>query len=316
MLGQFAMSHHDAAVLRRLAGWIAVSTGCALNLLSHGANSVGAWLAGAVPHRGPAGHRCSGGMNKDGMIRSRGKTWLLWNLEPEFDIENPAQAAAALQAAEGVIAVSSFATESLKNLADIILPLAPVAESEGSLVNFDGDTIGFTAAGKLSGEARPGWKILRRLGGELGLEGFGHVDLADLHDEMQATLQAAACAGPSQESSATKGKPPARTAKSVDGLYRVGDVPIYSSDALCRRAPALQQTSHARSDFVGLSPADGSRLGLTVGGKAKVSQGQTSTELEVRISEAVPAGAAWVPSATCSSIQLGSATGPISVEAV
>ena len=44
-----------------------------------------------------------------------------------------------LPQAEKVIAVS-FATDSLREVADVILPLAPIAESEGSLVNLDGDT--------------------------------------------------------------------------------------------------------------------------------------------------------------------------------
>ncbi len=311
IVGQFAMAHHQASAMRQLAGWIAAASGCALNLLPHGANPVGAWLAGAVPHRGPAGSCKSGGMSKSGIVNSSGKTWLLWDVEPEFDIENPSAAMTALQAAEKVLAVAVFASDSLKQVADIILPLAPLAESEGSLVNFDGDTIGFAPAGKVSGEARPGWKILRRLGDELGLAGFGQLDLADLQTEMQATLRAAAIADQAADS---LGDVLGAPVDSGNALHRVGEVPMYSADALCRRAPALQQTVHALSDFVGLNPADAGRLGLVDGGRANVRQGAASTALEVRVSKRVPVGAAWVRSATSSSRELGSATGPISVE--
>ncbi len=315
MLGQFSMSHHHAAALRRVAGWIAANSGCAVNLLPHGANSAGAWQAGAVPHRGPAGSHRSGGMNKSEMIGSSGKTWLLWDLEPEFDIDNPAAATAALQTAKHIIAVASFATGSLKELADVILPLAPVAESEGSMVNLDGDTLRFSPAGKPSGEARPGWKILRRLGDELGLEGFGYIDLADLHTEMQATLCAAAGTASAEPGSvAVSGDVQTVGSDSGKPLYRVGEVPMFSADALCRRAPALQETTHAVSDFVGLHSADAARLGLKAGDQARVGQGQNSTCLEVRVSEHVPAGAAWVRSASCSARELGAATGPITVE--
>jgi len=315
LLGQFAMSHHRASELRRLAGWIAASSGSALNLLPHGANSTGAWLAGAVPHRGPAGRSRGRGMNKSEMIRSTGKTWLLWDLEPEFDIENPAAATAALKAAGHVLAVTSFATDSLKQLAEVILPLAPIAESEGSLVNLNGETIQFAAAGKPSGEARPGWKILRRLGDELGLEGFGQIDLADLQMHIQATLQAAGAAGADSASAATTGDARAAADDPGKALYRVGEVPMFSTDALCRRASALQQTKHALSDFVGLNPADAVRLRLKNGDAASIRQGEVSIQLEVRVSERVPQGAAWVRSATCSTRELGSATGPIHVEA-
>jgi len=89
---------------------------------------------------------------------------------------------------------------------------------------------------------------------------------------------------------------------------------MYSADALCRRAPALQQTVHAVSDFVGLNPADAGRLGLADGDRANVRQGEAFTALEVRVSERVPVGAAWVRSATPGTRELGSATGPIIVE--
>jgi len=312
LLGQFAMSHHHASQLRWLAAWIAENSGCALNLLPHGANSVGAWRAGAVPHRGPAGIAGTAGMNKSEMVQSTGKTWLLWDLEPEFDIENPAAAMSALRAAKKVLAISSFATDSLRQLADVILPLAPVAESEGSLVNLDGDTIRFVPAGKPSGEARPGWKILRRLGDGLGLEGFGQIDIAGLHAQMQAATEISGSVKDSETLAA--GEPPAVTGDGGDSLYRVGEIPIYSIDALCRRATPLQKTVHAASDFVGLNPADAGRLGLADGALAKVSQGQGAARLEVRVTEKVPAGAAWVRSSTCQTMELGSATGPIKVE--
>ena len=39
LLGQFAMSHPDAAWLRALAAYIADATGSLLNILPHGGNS-------------------------------------------------------------------------------------------------------------------------------------------------------------------------------------------------------------------------------------------------------------------------------------
>jgi len=313
LLGQFAMSHHRASDLRRLAAWIASNSQSALNLLPHGANSTGAWQAGAVPHRGPGGQSRAGGMDKSEMIRSAEKTWLLWDLEPDLDVENPAAAVTALRSAKEVLAICSYASDSLKQLADVILPLAPIAESEGSLVNLDGTTFRFAPAGKVLGAARPGWKILRRLGDAMGLEGFGQIDLDELQGQMQAAIQASDTAAANADSMSAGGQTE-EAADSGTSLYRIGEVPMYSVDALCRRAPALQQTVHAASNFVGLNPADAENLGLADGVNAKVTQGNAAVELEVRISDRVPAGAAWVRSSTCQTAELGSATGPIKVE--
>jgi NADH-quinone oxidoreductase subunit G len=184
-LGQFAMSHPDAAWLRMLAAYIADATDSALNLLPHGGNPVGAWLAGAVPHRGPGGSTSQAGMNVVQMLEDPKDCVLLWNFEPDYDIDNPSRAMASIAAAENVIAVASYATDSLRAVADVILPLAPLAESEGSLLNLDGDTMKFAPAGKASGDSRPGWKILRRLGNELGLEGFNQISLGGWNHQGQ-----------------------------------------------------------------------------------------------------------------------------------
>lgn len=89
---------------------------------------------------------------------------------------------------------------------------------------------------------------------------------------------------------------------------------MFSVDALCRRSDPLQATDHADSQFVGLNPKDAHRLGLIHRGRARVRQGEHFIETEVRVSDKVPAGAAWLRSATCQTRELGHAVGPVSVE--
>jgi NADH-quinone oxidoreductase subunit G len=307
LLGQFGMSHPEASRLRALAAYIAEATGSALDLLGHGANSTGAWLAGAVPHRGPGGTELAAGRNVAQMLKAPLKTYLLWGIEPEFDIDNPARARQALEQAEMVIAVASFATASLLEIADLILPLAPHAEAEGSLVNLDGAMMSFVAAGKPGGEARNGWKILRRLGSELGLQGFDQTSLA----EVQAAMKSAVDAAPAEQTRSDPGFP-AESAESA--LHRIGEVAMYSVDPLCRRAAPLQQTAQAKNDFVALNPADAERLGLADGAMARVTQGDAQIEVAVTVTGRVPAGGAWLRSATCVTRTLGPAVGPVTVE--
>ncbi len=308
-LGQFAMSHPDAAWLRLLAAYIADATGSDMNVLPHGGNPAGAWLAGAVPHRAPGGRQAQGGMNAVQMFEDPRKCYLLWEFEPEFDTGNPAQAMQALGAAEKVIACCSFATDSIREIADIILPVAPLAESEGSLVNLNGSTMKYAPAGKVAGEARSGWKILRRLGNELGLEGFNQVSLDELQAQMgEAILPVESSNG---DGGMVIGDGSVEYPSYANGLYRIGELAMYSIDALCRRSEALQQTAQADSRFVGLNPLDAIRLGLTDGGKARVRQGENEAELEVRFSDRVPEGGAWLRSGTGG---LGQAVAPVMVE--
>ena len=54
----------------------------------------------------------------------------------------------------------------------VMLPLATVAESDGTHVNCEGKNQSWKAAIHPKGESRPGWKILRVLANYLDLEGF------------------------------------------------------------------------------------------------------------------------------------------------
>ncbi len=305
VLGQAGLSHPDAAWLRSLAAYIAAATGSSLNLLPHGGNATGARLAGAVPNRGPGGVEAPSGLNAAQMLETPIDCYLLWNIEPDYDIDNPARAMSALQQAGSVISIVSHASETLREVSDVILPLASQPESEGSVVNLDGSVINFKAAGKAPGEARPGWKILRRLGSEMGLDGFGQVSIENVMEELRTDLDSA---------DPVAGEPELAQPVYENSLYRMGELPMYSIDALCRRSGPLQQTEQARSAFLGLNPQDATRLGLADHAMARVGQGEKQVEVEVQVSDRVPAGGVWLRCATPVTRELGSAVAPIAVE--
>jgi NADH-quinone oxidoreductase subunit G len=303
ILGQVAMAHQQASWLRQLSAWIATATGASLNILPLGGNTTGAAMAGALPAQG---NDVDPGLNAREMLTSPLKAYLLWDVEPEFDFANPAMAMHALTSAETVVAVSSFASDSLKDCADVILPLAPLPESEGLFYTLDGQSFSAEAAVSASGQARPGWKILRRLGAELELDGFSQVDLSSLRDEILADIsQSGFPAGDIELAAPVTG----------GDHHRVGDVPIYAVDPVCRRSEHLQETVHADNAFVGLNPGDAGSKGLVEGREVKVSQGENHVTLPIRICNELPAGAVWVKSATNVSMTLGDSFGPISVEA-
>ncbi len=300
ILGHAAMAHAQASWLRQLSAWISEASGARLNILTHGANATGASLAGAVPVA------ADDGMNVRDMLTNPLKGYLLWDVEPDFDFANPALAMDALESADTVVAVSSFANEALKARADIILPLAPLAESEGTLYTFDGQMQTVESAVKPAGDCRPGWKILRRLGEAMELDGFAQVNLKGIREEMLAVI------GPGEY---VKDDITLAAHGSGGDLYRVGELAMYSVDGLCRRSDHLQKTDHAETAFVGLSPNDAGSRGFLDGDKVKVSQGEHSIHLPVRICQELPVGAVWVKAATQSGRELGDSFGPISVEA-
>ncbi len=305
LLGQAALAHGQAAWLRSLSGWISTATGASLNIVAHGGNATGAALAGALPCQGPGGSETESGLNAREMLATSLKSYLLWDIEPRFDMANPVLALEALSSADHVVAVATFASEGLKSFADVILPLNPVAESDGLFYTLDGQSIDVESAAKASGQAKSGWKILRQLGAVLELDGFSQVDRAALTDEMLAEIGSVSSSADSSDLSAPQ---------MTDGLHRVGEVAMYSVDALCRRSDVLQQTVQAQNDFVGLSSEDATRLALSDGQQANVSQGGTHVTLPVRVCHELPIGAVWVKTASGIAVGLGDSFGPISVE--
>jgi NADH-quinone oxidoreductase subunit G len=244
-------------------------------------------------------------MNAAQMLEAPRQCYLLWGIEPDYDIDNPVRAMNALRQSASVISVVSHASATLREVSDVILPLAPQAETEGSMVNLDGSVISFKAAGATPGEARPGWKILRRIGSEIGLKGFAQINIEDVQKDMLA-----------EQSSAhpITGDPELAQPSFAEGLYRAGELPMYSVDVLCRRSEPLQQTQQADSAFVGLNPADAERIGLQDGALARVRQGDGQAELKVRVSESIPVGGAWLRCAIPASCGLGHAIAPLTVE--
>ncbi|MCM2312930.1 MAG: NADH-quinone oxidoreductase subunit NuoG, partial [Steroidobacteraceae bacterium] len=173
LLGGLAERHAASAELRALAAALAEVTGARLGFLPDGANAVGASLAGATPHRGVGGRAVARpGLAAAEMINARLRGYVLVGGIETADLGAGTAAAAALQGAECVVALTPFASDEQKAVATVILPVAAFAETSGTWVNVEGCWQSVPGAARPPGEARPAWKVLRVLGNLLGLAGF------------------------------------------------------------------------------------------------------------------------------------------------
>jgi len=297
VLGDGALNHPSAGWLRDLAEQVADATDVALCVLPGPANSQGAWNAGAVPGKN--------GFSAQAMIDRPRQGYLLWDVEPAFDLANPAQAMRAFSEASSVVAVTAFVGSDLAQCADVLLPLAPVPETDGSYTNCDGLVQRFDAVVKPPGQSRAGWKILRRLGEMLELNGFDFVDLAPVRAELEQ-------AGEIERDEQTRPEP---VQGDSDTLWRIGDVGIYSGDSLVRRAPSLQATTHANDQGLRIHPSLAERLGLGDASTVKVRQNDTEATLEWIADDRIAPNAVWLPAASRAVRTLGASFGQITLEA-
>jgi NADH-quinone oxidoreductase subunit G len=271
ILGEAAVTHPQASWLRAIARFIADATGAGYDELPVGANAIGLAKLGVLPG--------NGGLDAQAMLAQPRKSYVLYGVEPPHDVADGAAALKALHGAEQVVAFSAYASATLREVADVILPIALLPEIDATLVNVDGLAQGMAAGAKAPGQTRPGWKVLRALGGALQLAGFEFDDLAGLRD------------GIGERAPAPRNELAAR--KSAGGLTRLATWPIYRSDAVLRRATALNAHPLNRAPAVRLNADEAGRQGLVAGDLVHAAD----AVLPLVVDAAVPDGTAWIEAA-------------------
>ncbi len=318
LLGNLAVSHPRWSALRALAGFIAEASGARLGYLPEAANSAGAWLAGALPHRRSGGKVVTvPGLAANTLWDACMKSFLLLGLEPELDSMRPAAALSALRGAELVVSLSGYRTPLMDQYAHALLPIAGFAETAGTFVNAAGEWQAFDAAVSPLGEARPAWKVLRVLGHALGLSGFGFDGIEEVQTEVRT---ATGNAMPDNRFNPMGGRwlsraeTPLAGATPVNGaLDLIAPVSMHRLDPLVRRAGALQRTADAGDDDLHLHPALAQSLGLADGARARLRQGTAVIELSVAVDSRVPEGAVMLSAAREPAIRLGACSGAVSL---
>ncbi|WP_129136156.1 NADH-quinone oxidoreductase subunit NuoG [Luteimonas sp. YGD11-2] len=270
IVGALAESGVHAGAIRAAAEAFATARGAALCRIPQGANAVGLSRHGVLPASRDA----------QAMLREARSAYVLYGIEPGLDFADQALALKALKGAQ-VVAFSQFACASTRAVADVILPIGALPEIDATLTNLEGIDQRALAAGRLPGEARAGWRVLRALGAQLGLDGFGFVDIAPLRASMQPR-EVVVQGGQALHADA--------------GLELAVAPAIYRSDAMVRRSPALQAHPLTLGPRIVVHPADAGTLGVVDGAMAKVSNHAGTATLQVMVSDQVAVGAVFVES--------------------
>jgi NADH-quinone oxidoreductase subunit G len=242
LLGLIAQRHPRYSDIRALAAALADLTGATLGYLSEGANSAGAALAGALPHRGLGGKPLSrAGRDARAMIESPRSAYVLFGIEPSQDLAAGVKALEALKSAK-VIAFTPFVSAELLEVADVLLPIATFAETAGTFVNVEGRWQSFDAAGEPIAESRAGWRVLRVLGNELELPHCEYRTPSDVSAELEHEVGGR----PKVAAERYRGSFAASVSEAPAVDAGELDVPIYAVDAIVRRSEPLQLTELAR----------------------------------------------------------------------
>ncbi len=303
LLGNLAQQHARASTLNALTQQLAGYLGGRFGFLGEAANSVGGYVAKAVP--------AGDGLDASRMLTEPRKAYLVIGAEPELDCADGVRATNALTRADSVIVFSPFKSAAALAYADAILPVAPFAETSGSFVNTEGRVQSFQAVNRPLGETRPGWKVLRVLGNLLKLDGFDFASSEAVRDEaLGGGAGKPEFAGDLDNTIADV----AIDLSPGGGIERVADVPIYFADALVRRAPSLQKTKDAVTPAARMNAATLAKFGVKAGEQLKVSGGGTPATLVAALDVGLPDGCLRLAAGHATTAAVGAMSGAMTVE--
>ena len=311
LLGSQASLLPDYSYITALCYGISELANIRFGTTSIGANAAGACLAGSLPHRQVAGMADDQpGLPAHSMLQAVRKAYVLFNVEPELEAWDNAGGQMAMQQAESVVAISNFAGPAQLEYADILLPLASFAETDGAYVNLEGRWQSFSAAASIRDNARPGWKILQALASRLSVSGPDFTSA----DSVRAAVQEQCRDVILNNVLGNIELPPYRFVRQNDKLQRIADLPIYVVDALLRRSPPLQQSVDGlEADKALMHPLTAEQYELLDSNVVSVKQSSNTIEFPLQLSETIPEGCIWIGLAVPGTESLGPAFGDIEV---
>lgn len=269
LLGALAQNHPNYAQIASISAQISKEANIVMGFLPQKANSVGAEAVQISFNQKMIGASFT---NKEQ------KAYFLVNVDPKNDFSHNANILTSLQKAETVIAFTSFKDETLLQYADVLLPSAPFTETAGSFVNMEGKIQSFHGVVRPFGETRPLWKILRVLGNMLELSHFDYNTIDEVRAECleQISLQEKLSQLPVVDEMNKLSE------NTETALFRVGDIGLYETDAIVRRASALQTTKQAMIPSAYLHPITLEALGFKNEEKVLAKQ-DGGTPIEVTV---------------------------------
>jgi predicted molibdopterin-dependent oxidoreductase YjgC len=299
------------------------------------ANTLGALEMGLVPEFYPGGQSCG-----DNKVRSRLSSFWGGKLSPvpglDFDgmmvagredrlkalwimgtdpVHERWAAGEVLGRIPFVVVQDLFMTQSA-SLADVVLPAASFAETDGSYVNLTGRWQAVRAAKRPPGEARPNWwitaELARRMAEPKRQRAWDFAGPANVLDEIVRVLgqKTADYRGLDYQAMGSEGwQRPAPQSAARKNLVRAEPAPVdhdanypltlitgpllYDRGLLLRHSEQIQQL--VPDAFVMIHPADAERLELVAGDVVSVVSSRDEVMLTVRIGNDIPLGTVYAP---------------------
>ncbi len=293
---------------------LASQTGAGLAWIPRRAGERGAIEAGALPTLLPGGRRVGDpaataevarawgvgslpadpGYSTGEILAAAGRgdleALLIGGVDPA-DLPDPAAALAALEAARFVVSLE-LRVSAVTDRADVVFPVAAVAEKPGTFVNWEGRVGSFTAALAVPA-ARSDLHVLAALADEMDVH-LGLPDLAAARREL-TMLTSGGSGGSSPLADTVATPPPAKPAVTLPGPGKALLATwhnLLDAGRMQDGEPNLAGT--ARAAVARMSASTAAEAGTADGGKVTVATGRGAITVPVEIAD-MPDRVVWLP---------------------
>jgi len=311
LLGPISINHPNFSAIRMLASLIADLSDSKLGYLPDSGNSTGAWMSGMLPHRTSAANPVEqAGLTAREMFEQKLKAYVLLDVEPSCDCAQPSVSYDALMQAKFVVALSAFVNDTIKEYANVLLPITPFTETSGSFVNIEGVWQSFSGVVPPLGEARPAWKIFRVLGNLFDIDGFDYTSSEDVKNELMDQI------GNGTANNVLNWKCPQTLSTANTNIVRISETQIYAGDSVQRRAVALQKTKDAHIAEIRINETLAKRIGIKDGEHAIATQNQQQLSLPVVIDNDISENSVLIYAGLQESSVFDSTFSPVTIKRV
>ncbi len=246
---------------------------------------------------------------------------VLHGADPVRDHPAPDLAAAALEAAEFVVAFDIFLNDS-STLADVVLPVTGFAETEGTVTNLEGRVQKINRLLPGPGQSRPTWTVLddlgRRMGGDLGFTSAEALakEIASVAPVYAGVTWDVLDWGPGRQGVVVPvegGETPLVYTPADRGLIAGGGRfglhlgrSLYDDGVRLRMAPSVGRL--ARAPYVAIHPRDAGLLAISEGQTVRIDRDDEHTgsiEVPARLDASLAEGTVVVPANLVATAALG-----------
>jgi NADH-quinone oxidoreductase subunit G len=220
------------------------------------------------------------------------------------DTPDAALARRALQNAPFKVVIDTALDDDIAPFADVVLPASASIERHGTYTDWEGRAQRFAPVRSPFGMSRPDWQILQGLSEALGAD-MGLHTVEDVRAEAARLLVPPYRAGlprgesrdavPSTPAPVPLSSPPSAEEPRSDGSLILFSYPLLVDEGRQLDGSDPLKAALSQPASVEVQPDDAARLGLQDGGMADLRTAAGRATLPVRVTDAVAAGACFVP---------------------